>query len=540
MGECTFYEYTNYEETFSFSGWYCNKKVHTMERTVVNMCIQGDTNTPSWYTYAYVCGGYDWRSGNTHPYTDNQVWHSTADCSDDRYAGFPTSAPTEATFAPTVNPTQEGESPFSSLWCSESTCAGVDSPRADETSIPEEPLPEPTEPSEGTDIIFLFDLSSGVSFDNVESQIEFVRTITDCVSTYAEVRVSAMTYGDKVKKLFGLGDEISFDMTEDDLVGGEPFADEALAAALEELIINGRDTNIQAVVLMSFNAPMTGHEACLGDYVSPPLDNLREMGVSVMNIGINLDVATMENLQCMVPAGMEDNAEDYLVNTDSLDTLAEEMGYTDCDGGEVENTKLEEPSTTPGAEIVYLFDSSYGASFDNFKDQIEFAKTMANCAAAYDHGEYRMSAMTYGDIVKKLFGLNDEVDFDMISEDDMVGGDPFVDEALAVAFEELSVNGKDGNFKAVALFSYSAPMKGYEPCLGDYVSPQLEELRKMDIQVMNIGINLDAATMQSLQCMVPAGMEDVAEDYLVNTDSLANLAEEFCTEDDEYYTGESE
>merc|ERR1719229_422359 len=142
--------------------------------------------------------------------------------------------------------------------------------------------------------------------------------------------------------------------------------------------------------------------------------------------------------------------------------------------------------------------------------------------------------MTYGDIVKKLFGL------DMISEDDMVGGDPFVDEALAVALEELSIHGKDGNFKAVALFSYSAPMTNHEPCLGDYVSPQLDELREMDIQVMHIGINLDAATMQSLQCMVPAGMEDVAEDYLINTDSLANLAKEFCTEDDEYYTGESE
>merc|ERR1719411_2447472 len=137
-----------------------------------------------------------------------------------------------------------------------------------------------------------------------------------------------MTYGDKVRKLFGLDDEINFDMTEDDLVGGEPFADEALAAALEEMRTNGKDNN--AVVLISNRAPMTGHEACLGDYVSPQLEELREMGVSVMNIGINLDATTMQNLQCMVPAGEEDNAEDYLVNTDSLDTLAEEWGYTDC------------------------------------------------------------------------------------------------------------------------------------------------------------------------------------------------------------------
>merc|ERR1712190_118116 len=102
-------------------------------------------------------------------------------------------------------------------------------------------------------------------------------------------------------------------------------------------------------------------------------------GVSVMNIGINLDVATMANLQCMVPVGMEDNVEDYLVNTDSLDTLAEKMGYTDCDGGEDEDTELEEPSILPGAEIVYLLDSSYGASLDNFKEQVEFVETMMDC-----------------------------------------------------------------------------------------------------------------------------------------------------------------
>merc|ERR1711902_127356 len=113
------------------------------------------------------------------------------------------------------------------------------------------------------------------------------------------------------------------------MVGGDPLTDEALAAALEELIINSK-SDFKLVALFSFNAPMTNHEPCLGDYVSPQLEELREMGVSVMNIGINLDAATIENLQCMVPAGEEDAADDYLVNTDSLDTLAEEMGFTEC------------------------------------------------------------------------------------------------------------------------------------------------------------------------------------------------------------------
>merc|ERR1712032_1633905 len=190
----------------------------------------------------------------------------------------------------------------------------------------------------GTDMIFLFDSSSGVSPINFAFQIMFAQDLINCVGTYAEPRVSLMTYGDKVNKLFGLNDEINLGMISyEDMVGRDPFTDEALAAVLEELSINGKDDRDVAVALFSYNAPMTNHEACLGDYVSPQLEELREIGVQVLNFGINLDAATVENLQCMVPAGMEDAADDYLVNTDSLDTLAEEMGYTDCAYGEYED-----------------------------------------------------------------------------------------------------------------------------------------------------------------------------------------------------------
>jgi len=336
--ECTFYEETTYDKTFSFSGWYCNKKVHTLERTVVNMCIQGDTNTPSWYTYAYVCGGYDWRSGNTQPYADNQVWHSTADCSDDRYAGYPTSAPTEATLAPTVNPTEEGESPFSSVWCSESTCAGVNSPRADDASVPQATAP----PTRGFDMIYLLDSSAGVSVDNFMSQIAFAETFVNCALTddgHEDIlRVSLISYGGKVKKLFGLtdvNDGISFDfdmISDEDMVGGNRHTDEALAAALEEFETNGRYGSIKWVKLISNGAPMTNHELCLGDYVSPQLEKMRDLGDwnPFQNIGINLDAATMENLQCLVPAGEEEYADDFVINTESLEALAEEWEYTEC------------------------------------------------------------------------------------------------------------------------------------------------------------------------------------------------------------------
>lgn len=129
--ECSLYEETNYETEFSFSGYYCNKKASTMSRTVVNMCIQGVFGgIGSSYTYAYECGGYDSRSGNNQDYSDDYSYHTTADCSGSD-AAVPTSSPTAMTDAPTQSPTDEGDSDWSWPYCSESTCAGVDSPRAD-------------------------------------------------------------------------------------------------------------------------------------------------------------------------------------------------------------------------------------------------------------------------------------------------------------------------------------------------------------------------------------------------------------------------
>merc|ERR1719412_843484 len=388
----------------------------------------------------------------------------------------------------------------------------------DEDTKLEDPL---SEPSTGIDIIFLFDLSSGATFDNVESQIEFARSITNFYScnSFPDYRASAMTYGDKVKKLFGLGDEISFDMTEDDLVGGEPFTDEALAAALEEMSINGKDTNLQAVVLMSFNAPMTGHEACLGDYVSPQLEELREMDVSVMNIGINLDEATMQNLQCMVPAGEEENAEDYLVNTDSLANLADEWGYTDCG---INDDKQ--------PEIIFLLDTSSGVSFSNFMDQMTFVSTMKDCFATYM--EPRVSVMSYGDEVMKLQGLDDDANMHLgVGNTQMVGGDRNTDGALAMALEEYEKYGVDGADKFISLFSFGAPAPLTEPCatwLDDYVSPTLQKLRDMDVGVTTHGINLDTAVMEMLRCIVDE-VPDVIdeEDGFTNTESATALADQW-------------
>merc|ERR1711948_124048 len=101
---------------------------------------------------------------------------------------------------------------------------------------------------------------------------------------------------------------------------------------------NGRPGYLKWVKLISNGAPMTNHELCLGDYVSPQLEELREMDLSVlMNIGIDLDAVTMENLQCMVPAGEEEYADDFVINTDSLANLADEWGYTECAYGEYEH-----------------------------------------------------------------------------------------------------------------------------------------------------------------------------------------------------------
>jgi len=130
--ECDLYEETSYETQFSFSGYYCDKKTSALERQVVNMCIQGSNSAiGSEFTYAYECGGYDDRSGNDQAYVNEYDYHTTADCSGTE-AAVPTSYPTEMTDAPTPSPTLEaGVDDWSFPYCSESTCAGVDSPRAD-------------------------------------------------------------------------------------------------------------------------------------------------------------------------------------------------------------------------------------------------------------------------------------------------------------------------------------------------------------------------------------------------------------------------
>lgn len=131
--ECDLYEMTSYDETFSWNGIYCDKKGGVTMRSVVNMCIQGSSGVDqggSISTYAYECGGYDYRSGQNQDYIDDYNYHTTADCGGNSVPS-PTNMPTETTASPTLKPTLEGESNGDSLYCDESTCDGVAGPRAD-------------------------------------------------------------------------------------------------------------------------------------------------------------------------------------------------------------------------------------------------------------------------------------------------------------------------------------------------------------------------------------------------------------------------
>merc|ERR1719461_1237129 len=137
------------------------------------------------------------------------------------------------------------------------------------------------------------------------------------------------------------------------------------------------------------------HEPCvLDDYVSPTLQKLRDMDVGVTTHGINLDTAVIESLRCIVdevPDVIDE--EDGVTNTESATALADQWGYTACAYGNAnsddDGEKTMKPSTTASTttsttsttaattakdmDIIYLFDTSNGVSFDNFKDQIEFA-----------------------------------------------------------------------------------------------------------------------------------------------------------------------
>merc|ERR1712062_638683 len=51
--ECALNEDTIYDLTLSWSGWYCDQKVSRIERSVVNMCIQGVSGAQGSFTYSY-------------------------------------------------------------------------------------------------------------------------------------------------------------------------------------------------------------------------------------------------------------------------------------------------------------------------------------------------------------------------------------------------------------------------------------------------------------------------------------------------------
>lgn len=128
--ECALNEDTIYDLTLSWSGWYCDQKVSRIERSVVNMCVQGVSGAQgSSWTYSYSCGGYYGRTGTDEDWSRDSAIHYTVDCSD-----VVTDAPTAMTSAPTPSPTTAGAEPVTdnSLYCEESTCDGVASPRADD------------------------------------------------------------------------------------------------------------------------------------------------------------------------------------------------------------------------------------------------------------------------------------------------------------------------------------------------------------------------------------------------------------------------
>merc|ERR1719336_3359078 len=127
----------------------------------------------------------------------------------------------------------------------------------------------------------------------------------------------------------------------------------------------------------------------------------------------------------------------------------------------------------------------------------------------------------------KLQGLN--VDPNMhLKLLPVVGGDRNTDGALARALEEFEQYGVDGTSKYIVLLSFGAPTMTHEPCvLDDYVSPTLQKLRDMDIDVTFHGIGLDTAVMDNMKCIADGVPDEDMEDYFTNTETATALAEQW-------------
>lgn len=129
--ECQVYEAASYEaELDENDELYCNREKVSLVRKVINMCIQGSSGgLGASSNYNHACGA------SKDYYSKDNVFDPMYQYNDGKYAAdcnsvsTPTSAPTDSN-PRTISTTLFGEE-SDEPYCYESTCDGMDSPRAD-------------------------------------------------------------------------------------------------------------------------------------------------------------------------------------------------------------------------------------------------------------------------------------------------------------------------------------------------------------------------------------------------------------------------
>jgi len=184
-------------------------------------------------------------------------------------------------------------------------------------------------------------------------------------------------------------------------------------------------------------------------------------------------------------------------------------------------------------DLIFLIDSSgsvYDAEYLNWQQELDFVKFIVNHSLPLDTRVALINwsgcgadiltieeCQTLQNRMKKEFGLTDYGDpndlqsvYDRVGAmgpADLTGGYTWMNEALTMALNEFNGNSSADRSKMIIMLTDGEPFPydaGHEPCVRStgYVSDTLQELRKLNTQIVVIGIAVTASNWQNhLECL---------------------------------------
>jgi len=450
--------------------------------------------------------------------------------------------------------------------------------------------------SAALDLIFILDSSGSVYDDNYENwqnELDFASAIVGSALP-SDTRVSTILFSGcgqnkdfrqcksdgKFQKKWSLdtfGNDVSavYDaltaLGPDDFLGGYTWTDEAMFMALQEFTANSTADRSKMIVLVTDGEPFPaeqGHEPCVAStgYVSTTLSALRQLGVYIVGVGIDVTQSTIDDMfSCVV----DDFERDFFYATDfeALLDLESEVGDLVC-----ADEDLDLPTTTPSPieiepcdtdtfslDLIFILDSSgsvYDDGYDQWQTEIDFASFIVANSLPSDS---RVATIVFGGCgpetsraecedngkLRLLWGLEDGSQsvandaFAAMNSSDFTAGFTWTREALEMALREFEAASTADRAKRIIILSDGEPFPhndGHEPCATStgYVSTTLSALQTMGVDILGVGIDVTQSIIDEyFECLVTDFEANFfyADDFSAVNALAAEVGDIVCFED---------